>query len=67
MVDVSYGGEQGFNQAIEMSADTLTNVKLLKEKKTQINRRTVNHTNQIQNCITTACAGQSNFASEKLN
>jgi len=32
-VDVSYGGEQGFNQAIEMSADTLTNVKLLKEKK----------------------------------
>ena len=33
MVDVSYGGEQGFNQAIEMSADTLTNVKLLKEKK----------------------------------
>jgi len=33
MVDVSYGGEQGFNQAIEMSADTLSNVKLMKEKK----------------------------------
>ena len=33
LVDVSYGGEQGFNQAIESSADTLTNVKLLKEKK----------------------------------
>lgn len=33
MVDVSYGGEQGFNQAIESSADTLTNVKLMKEKK----------------------------------
>jgi peptide chain release factor subunit 1 len=33
MVDVSYGGEQGFNQAIEASADTLTNVKLMKEKK----------------------------------
>jgi len=33
MVDVSYGGEQGFNQAIEMSADTLVNVKLMKEKK----------------------------------
>jgi peptide chain release factor subunit 1 len=33
MVDVSYGGENGFNQAIEMSADTLSNVKLLKEKK----------------------------------
>jgi len=33
MVDVSYGGEQGFNQAIENSADTLVNVKLMKEKK----------------------------------
>ncbi|EEC50180.1 predicted protein [Phaeodactylum tricornutum CCAP 1055/1] len=33
MVDVSYGGEQGFNQAIEMSADALANVKLMKEKK----------------------------------
>jgi peptide chain release factor subunit 1 len=33
MVDVSYGGEQGFNQAIDMSADTLSNVKLMKEKK----------------------------------
>lgn len=33
MVDVSYGGENGFNQAIELSADTLGAVKLLKEKK----------------------------------
>ena len=33
LVDVSYGGEQGFNQAIEMAADTLANVKLMKEKK----------------------------------
>mmetsp|Transcript_17046 Transcript_17046/g.22195 ORF Transcript_17046/g.22195 Transcript_17046/m.22195 type:complete len:456 (-) Transcript_17046:168-1535(-) len=33
LVDVSYGGEQGFNQAIESSADTLSNVKLMKEKK----------------------------------
>jgi peptide chain release factor subunit 1 len=33
MVDVSYGGEQGFNQAIESSADTLVNAKLMKEKK----------------------------------
>ena len=32
-VDVSYGGENGFNQAIELSADTLGNVKLIKEKK----------------------------------
>merc|ERR1712160_40795 len=33
MVDVSYGGENGFNQAIELPADTLGTVKLLKEKK----------------------------------
>ncbi|KAL3763573.1 hypothetical protein ACHAWU_003239 [Discostella pseudostelligera] len=33
MVDISYGGENGFNQAIEFSADTLGNVKLMKEKK----------------------------------
>jgi len=33
MVDVSYGGEHGFQQAIEYSADTLGEVKLLKEKK----------------------------------
>lgn len=33
LVDVSYGGEQGFNQAIDSSADTLSNVKLMKEKK----------------------------------
>ncbi|KAL7549074.1 hypothetical protein ACHAWF_012354 [Thalassiosira exigua] len=33
MVDVSYGGENGFNQAIEYSSDTLGEVKLMKEKK----------------------------------
>ncbi len=33
MVDVSYGGENGFNQAIEQAADALANVKLMKEKK----------------------------------
>uniref|UniRef100_A0A7S1B6T2 Eukaryotic peptide chain release factor subunit 1 n=1 Tax=Corethron hystrix TaxID=216773 RepID=A0A7S1B6T2_9STRA len=33
MVDVSYGGENGFNQAIDLSADTLGSVKLMKEKK----------------------------------
>ncbi|EPX73208.1 translation release factor eRF1 [Schizosaccharomyces octosporus yFS286] len=32
-VDVSYGGEAGFNQAIELSADTLANVKFVQEKK----------------------------------
>ena len=32
-VDVSYGGQHGFNQAIALSADTLGNVKLVKEKR----------------------------------
>lgn len=29
MVDASYGGEHGFNQAIELSSDTLSSVKLI--------------------------------------
>lgn len=33
IVDVSYGNENGFNQAIELSQDLLKNVKLLYEKK----------------------------------
>ncbi|GBG30886.1 Eukaryotic peptide chain release factor subunit 1 [Hondaea fermentalgiana] len=33
LVDVSYGGENGFNQAIELSQDALANVKFVKEKK----------------------------------
>lgn len=32
-VDISYGGENGFNQAIELSADTLRSVKFVHEKK----------------------------------
>mmetsp|Transcript_32618 Transcript_32618/g.56644 ORF Transcript_32618/g.56644 Transcript_32618/m.56644 type:complete len:438 (+) Transcript_32618:1295-2608(+) len=32
IVDVAYGGENGFNQAIELSADTLTNVRLVRER-----------------------------------
>jgi peptide chain release factor subunit 1 len=32
-VDVSYGGENGFNQAIELAADCLQNVKFIQEKK----------------------------------
>eukprot|EP00397_Hematodinium_sp_SG-2012_P017561 GEMP01017963.1.p1 GENE.GEMP01017963.1~~GEMP01017963.1.p1 ORF type:complete len:435 (+),score=66.99 GEMP01017963.1:41-1345(+) len=32
-VDVSYGGENGFNQAIELASDTLKNVKFVQEKK----------------------------------
>jgi len=33
IVDVSYGGENGFNQAIELAADALQNVKFIQEKK----------------------------------
>ncbi|WVZ98289.1 hypothetical protein U9M48_043751 [Paspalum notatum var. saurae] len=33
MIDVSYGGESGFNQAIEMSAEVLSDVKFVQEKK----------------------------------
>jgi len=33
VVDVSYGGENGFNQAIELSAEVLSNVKFIQEKK----------------------------------
>ncbi|ETN75527.1 hypothetical protein RB195_012941 [Necator americanus] len=32
-VDISYGGENGFNQAIELAADALANVKFIQEKK----------------------------------
>jgi peptide chain release factor subunit 1 len=32
-VDISYGGESGFNEAIELAADALTDVKFIKEKK----------------------------------
>lgn len=33
IVDVSYGGENGFNQAIELSGESLLNVKFIQEKK----------------------------------
>jgi len=33
IVDVSYGGENGFNQAITLAADALSNVKFVAEKK----------------------------------
>ncbi len=33
IVDVSYGGENGFNQAIELSAEVLSNVKFIQEKR----------------------------------
>merc|ERR1711907_52475 len=33
IVDIAYGGENGFNQAIELSAPVLGNVKFIREKK----------------------------------
>merc|ERR1719245_2313975 len=33
LLDVSYGGENGFNQAIELSSETLKNVKFIQEKR----------------------------------
>ncbi|THH09994.1 hypothetical protein EW145_g1635 [Phellinidium pouzarii] len=33
VVDVSYGGENGFNQAIELAAESLANVKFVQEKR----------------------------------
>lgn len=33
IVDVSYGGENGFNQAIELASDALSNVKFVQEKR----------------------------------
>ena len=32
-MDVSYGGENGFNQAIELASETLGSVKLIQEKR----------------------------------
>lgn len=33
IVDCSYGGENGFNQAIDLGADALSDVKFVQEKK----------------------------------
>jgi len=33
IVDVSYGGENGFNQAVELAQECLANVKFVQEKK----------------------------------
>ncbi len=32
-MDISYGGENGFNQAIELASESLANVKFIQEKK----------------------------------
>merc|ERR1712178_201288 len=33
LLDVSYGGEMGFNQAIDLAAETLSDVKIVQEKR----------------------------------
>ena len=33
VIDISYGGQNGFNQALQLSANILSNVKLMEEKK----------------------------------
>lgn len=33
VLDVSYGGENGFNQTIELSAEILSNVKFIQKKR----------------------------------
>ena len=33
VVDVAYGGENGFNQAVELSADCLAGVRFIQEKR----------------------------------
>lgn len=32
IVDISYGGESGFNEAVSLSADVLGNIKFIREK-----------------------------------
>ena len=33
IVDISYGGENGFNEAIGLASESLQNVRLIQEKK----------------------------------
>ena len=42
VVDVSYGGENGFSQAIELSAEILSNVKFIqvRRRETKVDRGT---------------------------
>merc|ERR1712106_1282795 len=64
-VDVSYGGENGFNQAIELVADDLQNVKFSQEKKLissyfdEISKDTGKYCFGIQDTI--SCAPQFRF------
>lgn len=58
IVDVSYGGESGFNQAIELSAETLSSVKLVQEKRLlqqyfeEINRDTGKYCFMVKDTLT---------------
>eukprot|EP00944_MAST-04C_sp_MAST-4C-sp1_P013554 g13554.t1 len=47
MVDVSYGGENGFNQAIELSAEALRNVKFVQEKKLEVRNNQTGETKEL--------------------
>lgn len=63
IVDVSYGGENGFSQAIELAADALSNVKFIKEKKlltnyfTQISRDTGKYCFGVKDTLSALDAG----------
>lgn len=49
ILDLSYGGEKGFNQAISMSKDTLKNVRLVQEQ--EMLRKFMDHINRDTNQI----------------
>lgn len=57
VVDVSYGGENGFNQAIDLSAEVLQNVKLVQEKRLiekffeEISRDTQKYCFGVEDCL----------------
>lgn len=63
IVDVSYGGENGFNQAIELAADALSNVKFIREKKllanyfTHISRDTGKYCFGVKDTLTALDSG----------
>jgi peptide chain release factor subunit 1 len=63
IVDVSYGGENGFSQAIELAADALSNVKFIREKKllanyfTQISRDTGKYCFGVDDTLTALDSG----------
>eukprot|EP00010_Vexillifera_abyssalis_P008023 CAMPEP_0201544940 /NCGR_PEP_ID=MMETSP0173_2-20130828/1555_1 /ASSEMBLY_ACC=CAM_ASM_000268 /TAXON_ID=218659 /ORGANISM="Vexillifera sp., Strain DIVA3 564/2" /LENGTH=439 /DNA_ID=CAMNT_0047953233 /DNA_START=74 /DNA_END=1393 /DNA_ORIENTATION=+ len=63
IVDISYGGEQGFNQAIQLASEALGNVKFVKEKEliksyfSHIKRDTGNYVYGVKDTIECLEAG----------